>query len=678
MMKRFFLFMVAAVLMIAASDANAQEETFNGEQISNLRKDMKGVRTQLDSIKILYNILDLTKRNEKPNVIHEMYPVAMRMNNDDLRLDLCRQVAIYLDNPNHISKVLDEVKKIKSSEAQKETETFLKMRRLSINSREFSEEQRQREIAKIINRFETHHDGDKYEQILDLFALVEFLRNDSQGELLTLYVNRLGELAYNSGFKLDAVPNLVFSEMAVIYSDTENYNKAVEADRHLLSIIADLEKKYIDMGRVYRKYNINRYVCYRRMLRNYPALSPGEAEKLYDECKRLSELGPTIKEDFTETSRVQAPYYMAIGNYKAAIPHLKNLFDDETSIVYQRQTLKRLIEAAEKTGDDETKLFALSKYNDILQKFNELKADERYKELQIKYDVKQLNERNSALEIENHKAEIDSARRMMTFVSVAFVIICLVLVIMLFNWGKSKKVTQTFKSFVHNLNEERNRIRQNVYYDADHTLDPLADIDDESEKNWERRFSRESKKGLTGALKFMTETIINDLMHISLVGKAERLRFLHNVSIDSAMRESYDKTPEQEKTRKVKIKYPENDYTVKTDRDCLTDLFAHVFSTMIKHSSENAHIELECKGIKDHKLYFYFTLNEKVFGLHDGPRLFDMLVNFDDMQNQTKNGMYICRMITMLIYCTLRSDDTYTGGYRYIFSMPADLSKPEC
>lgn len=656
--------MTFALLTLPALAETTQQQV----TIDRLRSELARTKSQKDSIRILYDIFDLSPRKDQPKVCDELYNVADRAGDVLAQLDICRQATASVRDDKDLAKIEDAVRKLPVSDEQKETELFLKMKRITLKARNLPEAERQKEITAIIAKYD---DGrkktDKYQRALNLFTLVEYLRNDATGDMLKEYLQRLVEMTTSTEFSLYAIPNIVYAEAANIYSDAGDQQKAVAADRKLQQVIDGLEKKYDALGSEYRSYDISRYVSYRRMLRNFEALAPGEAERIYAKCVKLSESNPDVKKDFDTHARIHAHYYMATEDYTAAIPYLKQLLESDPALALKRQTLEMLVKAAENTGDDETKLYALTEYNAILAELNQLQASEKYKELQIKYDLMDLKERNSALEIENREDEIASTRRIMVFVIVMFIILAAVLAVSLFNWTKYQKNARDMGQIVDNLASERNRIRRSIYYD-------YADTDDNSiDQSWLERFRKSPKKKYEIST-FMTESIVNDLLYISMVGHNDRLKHIHEVSVDRLLRESLSKANENlGEDSGITLNCPEDDFRLNTDKECLTDLLAHVLEEASKCTPAGSNLDLACERMNDGKTCFTICTEAYLPELQDTPRLFNPLVSISDLVDDKKNGLYVCRMIAMLLTCDLRKDSTHPEGTRFIFTVPDNL-----
>ena len=71
------------------------------------------------------------------------------------------------------------------------------------------------------------------------------------------------------------------------------------------------------------------------------------------------------------------------------------------------QYLQYMIEAAKTLNNYNTLLQATLEYNTLLEEYNKVKSAEKYKELQILYDVNELRAQNSQLTMEQQQAKIE-------------------------------------------------------------------------------------------------------------------------------------------------------------------------------------------------------------------------------------------------------------------------------
>ena len=286
-MKKTLLLLASALLWLPAAQAEVQAKPQKTETES-LRRQLGAAGSPADSLAILYDILDLSPRDDYKQLAREIYGVAERAGDMPAQLDIIRQVTAVIKEDKDYETLEKAVKRLPPSDERMETLLFVRMKRLSYKTINLSEEERQKEIARIIAEYDWNKPEGKHERLLNLFTLVEYLRNDASGDMLEKYLDELFRQATSSDFSLYAVPNIIFAEAANAYSMAEDHAKAVQADKKLLEVISGLEKKYAGKGRKHRNYDVSKYVCYRRMLRNFEALQPGEADMILAKIKEIA------------------------------------------------------------------------------------------------------------------------------------------------------------------------------------------------------------------------------------------------------------------------------------------------------------------------------------------------------------------------------------------------------
>lgn len=637
---------------------------------THLREGLKTAKTPADSIRILYDVFDVIPRSGQPDVAREIYGVAQRSGDLSTMLDISRLVTAAVKGDNAYVKILENVRKLPDSPERRETELFLEMRRLSYSSRNLNEQDRIKKISGLISEIESGTPADKYKKALQLYSVVAYLRNDASGDLLKKYLDRLIDMVNSKQFSLYALDNLIYSEAANIYSDAGDAQKAVEADKKLLEVIADLEKTYKAKGRNYRDYDINKYVVYRRMIRNYSAISTQEVKDYYAKIQEFVNRSPEVAADYAQSPRLHAYYYFAIGDNAQAIPYIKQLLEKEKALAVRKQLLEMLQKSAKAVGDDTTRVWALSEYNAILEELNALNASEKYKELQILYDVKELKEKNSALELENRNKEIESERSIMTFVVAAFVLILITLVCLLFYWARFQSNARRMGKIVSNLRAERNNLCNNRYYDYANQLDPLAQ--EELAKAMETNDSRNKFHVSTD----MTESILNDILYISSIGRPDRQKEVQLVSVDTVLRETEAKAKEEVgKDFKLNIDFPEDNRDMITDRECLVYMLKRILTTA-DQISKTKHVDLITRiDDKDKSVSFIFTDEGAKFPEQSEEILFQHFLDADRLLSRKDWGLFFCRIVSFLLNCDLRYDQTYKEGTRFIFKVPLNFAE---
>lgn len=660
------------VFLLYADCATAQTKS-QQETIASLHTDLRIAKTAKDSLSILYDIFDLSPRKDYKILADQIFRTAEHAGDLKSQLDISRLVTSALSEDDDYAALEEKVSQMPESDEQKETLLFVRMKRISHKSKNLPEDKRQKEITSILAEYDNDVVADKYDRMLQLYTLVAYLRNNVSGDMLKKYLDELYTLANSPQFSLYAISNLIYAETANAYTAARDHQKAVEADRKLLDVITALEEKYKKRGRAYRNYDISRYVCYRRMLCNFEGLAPGEAQSLNQKIQKLAQSNTEVRNDLDNNPHAIAFYLMATGNYNEAIPALKSLYIQAKALSLKRRALELLVNASEHTGDKETQLEALKLYNRILLESSKLGAAERYREMQIRYDINELERKNNSLTVEANEKKISETRRIMSLVIVAFVILAIAFVISIFYWARFRRNSFMIGLIANKLGKEKNQLRHNVFNEYDDSPDE-PDIDF-TKSRWGVSYDKNKCKDLDEA-SFITQCIVNDLMEIAFHGHDNRMKCVQPTSVDSIMRRAFTKVNEIPGfAGRISVEYPQDDFKITTDADALVLIVAHLMRDLADTNGSSA--SLECRIAPDGFLQFLFTSD---FDWRESGRLrsFSPIITAKQMAEQEHVGILIDRIITLLMCSDLKENDLKEnkrrkGGRQLIFTTPTDI-----
>lgn len=104
---------------------------------------------------------------------------------------------------------------------------------------------------------------------------------------------------------------MYLTQIAIIYSYNEHYEQSAAADKELLKEIELLKRIYKNKKRKFRDYSVNEYLCYTRLLGNFPALSQGEIERYYKNVNDIAARNADVAKDFAANKRATIYYMMA-------------------------------------------------------------------------------------------------------------------------------------------------------------------------------------------------------------------------------------------------------------------------------------------------------------------------------------------------------------------------------
>lgn len=637
---------------VSALDKNAE--------IARLRGKLSQTTTRKDSIKILYDIFDLSSRKDYLSLGREIDAVAERAGNNTVRYDIARHLANSVNNDSILALIEAHVKSLPAGQEQKETELFVKIRRLSTTARYMTEKERQDKIARLIVP-EDNSKMDKYAKVERLFIICEYLSSFAKGNLLVEYLDDLGQLIKESGIDNYAVKNIYLTESANIYSVTGNKEKALACDRALLKEIDALEKRYRAQGRKYRNYDVSRFIVYRRMLSNYDILDLDEVNSLYDKILKIAAVNEDVKGVLENNKRAAIYHAMKNKRYAEAIPYLRHQLSVERSQVFRRRQLGMLVEAAAAVGDQTTEDLARNELEAITEQMNSKEAQDKYNELKIRYDVSALRAENAELELENKNGQIAATRRIMIFVIVGWVAFAIMLVALLFFWTRYKRTASDLSSFVDSLAAERDAIKKRRYYDYAKKVGSSVKPRDYI-----------SSRPKTGNLSDTIDYIINDVMFISSIALEDTRKFRHTISVGSFMKDSIDNV-ESGLTKNININvvYPDPDFEIRVDKQCLQMLVNHILKVAVRLAPEGGAIGFECTEDKSARMArFVFKHTGDSFPEGREEKIFEHFFDYRKLSEDGEAALIMCRMINFLTNSSLKSSAGHTHDGKLVLMVP--------
>lgn len=114
-MKLHRLKLVLAAVCMAALFSVSAEAALPPDPdavISKLRSQLPDTKTAQDSLRIYYDIFDLSSRKTRPAAARDLYNQAVRMGRDDVKLDVLRQItSLYFSNDSASRVILNTAKK---------------------------------------------------------------------------------------------------------------------------------------------------------------------------------------------------------------------------------------------------------------------------------------------------------------------------------------------------------------------------------------------------------------------------------------------------------------------------------------------------------------------------------------------------------------------------------------
>lgn len=653
--------LLVAVMLISALSAVADQSK---ELISALRKELSESKSPQDSIRILYDIFDLTERKNSPAVLAELDKVATRAGDNYSQLYAARHLANVYNSDSMLTVLEKRVEALPSAEDQKETLLFIRMRKVALKELYGNSKERHDNITRIMAMNDTTG-KDKYENLLNTFNICEYLSVNAPGPLLLEYMDELEEQVKDAQLKNPYLKNLFLAEAANIYTGVNASERAVKTDRELLKVIDELDKTNKAQGRKYHTSQLSRFIIYRRMLSNYNVLSVEEVNDLYEKIQNLASENEEVRKSLAIAKRAPIYHAMKNGHYAEALKYLKETVPIEQSKVRKRHLLEMMITAADSTGDVQTAQNARRDLDVLNHEISTQESKQKYNELKIRYDISSLKAENAELELQNKNEQIANSKRSIMLVAVLWVVFFLILAVSLYYWSRYSKVLAGLNSFIKTVEDERDMLKARRYYD--YNVNELPDKPDVPQVyNKIGGNKHDSRK--------VIEDAINDILFISSISMEDSRKYRQTVSVGKLM-ENCVSTLSATLTRNININvsYPEPDFDIRVDKDCLEQLINQILNKAMLLAPEGGSIGFGCELDKSSNMA-RFVFKHSGQGLPHGQeeRIFEGFFNYEDSSEDGESTMRLCRMINFLSNCSLKSSSgrSNVSGGRLVLMVP--------
>ena len=454
-MKQIKLLFLKVILGIALIAIPLKTRAFENQNMADsVVKNLTAV-TSADTIRQLYDALDVSNwKQQRGEIGWQILNVAHRSKDYTAMTDQLLQLAnIYKSDSISMARLFEIWKDLPDDDNKKGVRLFMRVEQITGDATFLSVEERNNKLMSYLKE-EISTKDDIYENVYDLYSTVIFLGKETKGNLYHEYMDRLEKMIQQLPEDY-YLKNLFYTTAAIFYTQNNYPEKAVECDRQLLKQIEKLEELYMSQGRKYRNYDRFYYICYRRMLRNYAALSNEEVKDLYARCERLAEKDEEVARDFNMDGRIKAYRLLADKNFAAAIPYLKQSLRNNKDVTVHRELLGFLVEAADSVGDKPTLLSALKEYNKMLLDDQKIKSEEALREMQIRYDVHALQSEKNELEIEKRDLELATDQKLINIVLASLCVMAIVLMLLCRGYFR-------LKSDKRELKEENDKLKTSL------------------------------------------------------------------------------------------------------------------------------------------------------------------------------------------------------------------------
>lgn len=690
------------LLFLSYTHCNALDSRERAAMIDSLQGQLSIAPTAADSIKPLYDIFDMSYGLERDKLAHQLYLTARQAKNDPVRLDMLRNIANQnWRNDSILQYVSSELKSMKQTPEVISTRLFTDM--ICIDNLLFNEHAgRSREqLLEYVRRYSNEVPSDDYDRAVLLYAVCRYLGEETRGDLLENYLERLDKLVETMNLPDGAVRRLIYNRAAPIFFENGNYPKVIETDMKLLHEIDSLQLSYEEEGRVYYNAPIHRYKSYRRMLGCFPVLSDSEVEDLYGKILSLADMNTTIAGDLERNERAHIYYAMATGDYQRAKKMLLKQIDSPAHTALRLSMLRMLKDAANKTGDGQILLEASQELNNELERQLDTKCQERTRELELVYDLSDLLHRNSQLEESSHLTTL-RARTIVTVIgAVAFIGLALLAAMLYRQNRRNRRLAHHLRRANEKLQKERDDLKG--IQEELTTLRDEARAADRRKTEFVNNMSHEVKVPLAAIAEYaqlitdcipenqrayldrfasiinlnvkLVTRLVNDVLDTESIENDQLSLEIRPTAVNDICHLAIDNVFECGRPDKSDINFvfkpgADNSLLVETDGQRVSQVLVNLLTNAVKFSEKGTVTLSYTVDTAANKLEF--TVTDQGIGIPDGQEeaIFDRFRRLDHTTPGFGLGLYISRLIASVLGGSLKVDTAYRGGARFIFTIP--------
>ncbi len=690
------------LLFLSYTHCNALDSRERAAMIDSLQGQLSIAPTAADSIKPLYDIFDMSYGLERDKLAHQLYLTARQAKNDPVRLDMLRNIANQnWRNDSILQYVCSELKSMKQTPEVISTRLFTDM--ICIDNLLFNEHAgRSREqLLEYVRRYSNEVPSDDYDRAVLLYAVCRYLGEETRGDLLENYLERLDKLVETMNLPDGAVRRLIYNRAAPIFFENGNYPKVIETDMKLLHEIDSLQLSYEEEGRVYYNAPIHRYKSYRRMLGCFPVLSDSEVEDLYGKILSLADMNTTIAGDLERNERAHIYYAMATGDYQRAKKMLLKQIDSPAHTALRLSMLRMLKDAANKTGDGQILLEASQELNNELERQLDTKCQERTRELELVYDLSDLLHRNSQLEESSHLTTL-RARTIVTVIgAVAFIGLALLAAMLYRQNRRNRRLAHHLRRANEKLQKERDDLKG--IQEELTTLRDEARAADRRKTEFVNNMSHEVKVPLAAIAEYaqlitdcipenqrayldrfasiinlnvkLVTRLVNDVLDTESIENDQLSLEIRPTAVNDICHLAIDNVFECGRPDKSDINFvfkpgADNSLLVETDGQRVSQVLVNLLTNAVKFSEKGTVTLSYTVDTAANKLEF--TVTDQGIGIPDGQEeaIFDRFRRLDHTTPGFGLGLYISRLIASVLGGSLKVDTAYRGGARFVFTIP--------
>lgn len=443
--------------------------------------------------------------------------------------------------------------------------------------------------------------------------------------------------------------------------------KSIKMLEDMLELYKNRYEKYYMGKRPY--YNIERsYLqCYSSLM-IHAALLP--KEKLQHYIAQIKELGTHVTDPFDRYNYLLAMnnYYLLIEDYPSALKIVDEQIKELRAFSPKLIPYKFMLQSDiyNELGDYRNALLKYKTYIQYRDSFASKEREEQLITLQVEYEVNKLK---------FEKLNLESKNKLILVIMLS-VILLLAIVLCIYLYSSLKKEKQMKKKLFH-LNEkagESERMKTEFINSMCHEIrTPLNAIVGFSDIILQEDYDSESKAEFGELIKLNTElltSLVNDMLVVSNLDSSSEILSCEVVNISDICREVFGAVKNRKKPIEYVLNLPEEEILFSTHASHLSLVLENLLKNAIKFTQEGC-ITLELLKDKDTGgIRIQITDTGCGIPIDKQEVIFERFTKLDSFVQGNGLGLFLSKLIITRLMGTIRVDASYTGGARFIISLP--------
>lgn len=704
-MKKFLLLLIALAILLPVHAAKS-----NKELIDSAKSELPKVTTLSDSIRLYYDLFDLTTIYDQEDLAKDILEMAMRAGDREAIYDILRRlIRINLSNDTARLKYENIILEMKPSDEQLNTLLYAKINNTVQAARNPDSPGSKARIDSLINLARKEKGASVYTRLEVLFAMCAYLEDQSQMKLLLRYTEETDSLLGQFGNHIPEIDHFFLSQSAANYSAVGDYDRAIQSDIRMLSVLDSIDAKFRRAGRKFRNTDVFRFRSYARILSNYEGLSRDSLEHFYGLVKNFEAKypGQLNADDYYKLKRCDIYYLMDKHRYVEAIPLIKQQFAEAPALQFHIKVVlvNNLIKAATAINDRQSRDYGLGLYHKIMEKNRAERGQMGYVELQTIYETNSFNISEASYNVEQRRMRQAveqqkgrTTRVMLISVSVIVLILLGVLFVMLYMQRRLKKLNENRAKDNVALMEERDTLRR-TQADLVRASEQARSADRQREQ-FVNNVSNEFKTPVNAIVEYsqlivdcidddkyryldrfasvvklnaeLLSMLVNDVLDVASYDKGMLKIEKQPVSLRDVTTVALDTVKNHVKPGVKLVNEIDNapDMLLDTDAKRVAQVLMNLLGNAAKFTEEGS-ITISGQPVDDGRMYSFFITDTGI-GVPQG-REEEIFQRFKKLSKYTQGvglGLPVSRMIARLLGGDVTIDRTYTGrGSRFVFTI---------